>query len=68
MPKVLRLPSREEVEVDAEELRLADLLSALGYRDLEGVVVVVNDRVATDPEMIIKRRDRVVVVEEGPGG
>ncbi len=67
--RALILPSRVWVEVPRDSITLAELVRTIVERGFSGnLIVLVNDRIADEPWTLIRAGDRVVVIEEAPGG
>jgi molybdopterin converting factor small subunit len=67
--KVLILPSRRLLELQADSITLGELVRKLVDMGVgDRILVLVNDKLAEDQGTLIRNGDNVIVVEEAPGG
>ena len=68
MIEVILLPERRKIKIDRESISIAEILEMLELDDLEGVAILVNDRLVDDQKRVIKSGDRVVLIRQATGG
>lgn len=68
MVEVLILPERRRIKVEREELTITEVLELLDIDELDSVAILINNRLITDPNYVVKRNDRVVLIKQATGG
>lgn len=68
MIEILLLPDRKKISIEQEELKLSQILESLDISELESVAILINNRLVSDKNTIVKKGDRVVLIKQATGG
>ncbi len=66
--EIMLLPDKKKYRFKEDEVPISEILEALDIDDIESVAIVVNGRLISDLDYVVKEKDKIVLIKQATGG